>query len=101
MPVSEPNVVSKRLTIFRPPEKCIALMEDIDAAFHHGLNRDTPTTSPPLPEDPPPPKQNNGQGAPPPPPATSRFVSFDNALLFSISIIYALQNQSQRSPQRA
>lgn len=22
------------------PEKCIALMEDIDAAFHHGLNRD-------------------------------------------------------------
>jgi mitochondrial chaperone BCS1 len=24
------------------PEKCIALMEDIDAAFHHGLNRDLP-----------------------------------------------------------
>ncbi|KAJ8695306.1 hypothetical protein PTI98_007912 [Pleurotus ostreatus] len=23
------------------PERCIALMEDIDAAFHHGLNRDS------------------------------------------------------------
>ncbi|EIN05401.1 P-loop containing nucleoside triphosphate hydrolase protein [Punctularia strigosozonata HHB-11173 SS5] len=27
------------------PEKCIALMEDIDAAFHHGLNRDASGSS--------------------------------------------------------
>ncbi|KAF8553577.1 P-loop containing nucleoside triphosphate hydrolase protein [Imleria badia] len=27
------------------PERCIALMEDIDAAFHHGLNREPPQTS--------------------------------------------------------
>ncbi|KAG9313108.1 P-loop containing nucleoside triphosphate hydrolase protein [Chiua virens] len=27
------------------PERCIALMEDIDAAFHHGLNRESPHTS--------------------------------------------------------
>lgn len=27
------------------PERCIALMEDIDAAFHHGLNREPTQTS--------------------------------------------------------
>jgi mitochondrial chaperone BCS1 len=27
------------------PEQCIALMEDIDAAFHHGLNRDSITST--------------------------------------------------------
>ncbi|KAF8420910.1 BCS1 N terminal-domain-containing protein [Boletus edulis BED1] len=27
------------------PERCIALMEDIDAAFYHGLNRETPHAS--------------------------------------------------------
>ncbi|KAH0836762.1 hypothetical protein J3R83DRAFT_8510 [Lanmaoa asiatica] len=28
------------------PERCIALMEDIDAAFHHGLSRESPHPSP-------------------------------------------------------
>ncbi|KAF4569634.1 hypothetical protein EYR40_008612 [Pleurotus pulmonarius] len=31
------------------PERCIALMEDIDAAFHHGLNRDNEDPAEPAP----------------------------------------------------
>lgn len=49
------------------PEKCIALIEDIDAAFHHGVNRDEPTTpnTPGTPDDPSKPKAGV-------PPSTSR-----------------------------
>ncbi|KAF9224043.1 P-loop containing nucleoside triphosphate hydrolase protein [Gyrodon lividus] len=40
------------------PEKCIALMEDIDAAFHHGLNRES--TKPPSSQSPPEPENSDG-----------------------------------------
>ncbi|KAL0953878.1 hypothetical protein HGRIS_005052 [Hohenbuehelia grisea] len=51
------------------PERCIALMEDIDAAFHHGLTREG-TTNSSVTNDPQVPPPQNGQA--PPPPSTSR-----------------------------
>lgn len=49
------------------PERCIALMEDIDAAFHHGLNRESPsappTQTPEVPDQP----QDMQRGGPPVP----------------------------------
>ncbi|KAJ7100648.1 P-loop containing nucleoside triphosphate hydrolase protein, partial [Mycena belliarum] len=57
------------------PERCVALMEDIDAAFTSGLNRDT---APPLnTQDP---NKPQPQGAPPAPPTTSRLSGLLNAL---------------------
>lgn len=53
------------------PERCIALMEDIDAAFTHALNRETATPSSSTSTDAPPPTQTPGKGPPAPPP-TSR-----------------------------
>ncbi|KIJ20980.1 hypothetical protein PAXINDRAFT_165785 [Paxillus involutus ATCC 200175] len=52
------------------PEKCIALMEDIDAAFHHGISREStpPPSSPGSPE----PQQVDGPQAGPPAPTGSR-----------------------------
>jgi mitochondrial chaperone BCS1 len=58
------------------PERCIALMEDIDAAFHHGLNRDPNSPEPAM--DPsgkpidPAQAQSSNPNTPPPPPAGSR-----------------------------
>ncbi|KDQ61524.1 hypothetical protein JAAARDRAFT_123262 [Jaapia argillacea MUCL 33604] len=59
------------------PEKCIAIMEDIDAAFHQTLTREASQDDKPGPS-----QQGQGQGqnpnsqgqnqAPPPPPSTSR-----------------------------
>lgn len=48
------------------PERCVALMEDIDAAFTHGVNRDNPNPTDAE-------KQPANSGAPPPPTA-SRYV---------------------------
>lgn len=53
------------------PERCVALMEDIDAAFTSGLNRDSAAATVESQD------LNAGKavpGAPPPPPTTSRYV---------------------------
>ncbi|KIJ65534.1 hypothetical protein HYDPIDRAFT_88652 [Hydnomerulius pinastri MD-312] len=52
------------------PERCIALMEDIDAAFHHGLNRE-PKQSPSSPTASNP-EEGNGQRDNPAAPSVSR-----------------------------
>ena len=58
------------------PERCIALMEDIDAAFHHGLSRESPTTSTPSPDAP----DNHGAPQPGPPVPTGNRVSLSGLL---------------------
>lgn len=53
------------------PERCIALMEDIDAAFHHGLSRESPhASSPQTPDDPV--QQHDMQPTGPPVPTGNR-----------------------------
>ncbi|KAH7921236.1 P-loop containing nucleoside triphosphate hydrolase protein [Leucogyrophana mollusca] len=47
------------------PERCIALMEDIDAAFHHGLSREKPSS--PSAEPPASESQQSDPSAPPAP----------------------------------
>ena len=46
------------------PERCIALMEDIDAAFHHGLSRESPEDSSTPKSGNPPPQKNNKPPSP-------------------------------------
>lgn len=49
------------------PERCIALMEDIDAAFHHGLSRESPYVSSTQTSDDPEGRRDMHQTGPPAP----------------------------------
>ncbi|KAF7370500.1 Mitochondrial chaperone BCS1 [Mycena sanguinolenta] len=76
------------------PEKCIALMEDIDAAFTQNLNRDAGPTNAPATDDgkPPPP------GAPPAPPTSRLSLSgllnaLDGVAAQEGRILYATTNK--------
>ncbi|KAJ6518922.1 P-loop containing nucleoside triphosphate hydrolase protein [Mycena sanguinolenta] len=76
------------------PEKCIALMEDIDAAFTQNLNRDAGATDAPATDDgkPPPP------GAPPAPPTSRLSLSgllnaLDGVAAQEGRILYATTNK--------